>query len=264
MKKELNMDEIKTIEFQILTEIDSFCKKNNIRYFLTFGTLLGAIRHKGFIPWDDDIDIFIPREDYNRFINTFKSERYICYSYETHPNYPFDFAKVIDSSTIKEEPIRTAKNIQLGIDVDVFPLNYYYFDGFDKKIYKSWKKYCALWRISVSKFKHRNIFKTVVYFPIKATCALFRKQIVKKIDHLTNSRSGDYPIGYITAFCVSEKIRTYKLEWFDGVDECLFEGKKFNVPRGYDELLTNIYGDYMKLPSKENRISHHRNKCFYK
>ena len=93
--KELSLQELKDIEFDMLKMFDAFCKENNIKYFLAYGTLLGAIRYKKFIPWDDDVDLLIPREDYNRLISLFQNtERYQLFAFEKNENYCFPYAKL--------------------------------------------------------------------------------------------------------------------------------------------------------------------------
>ena len=102
--KELTLQELKEIEFEILKTFDSFCKENNIRYYLSHGTLLGAVRYKKFIPWDDDVDLLIPREDYNRMITLFKdTEKYKLFAFEKDENYLYPFAKLCDMTTYKDE-----------------------------------------------------------------------------------------------------------------------------------------------------------------
>ena len=98
--KELSLQEIKQVELEILKEFNSFCEENNIRYFLAFGTLLGAIRYKGFIPWDDDVDVLVPRDDYNRLLKQFQNnEKYCLYAFERDKKYSFPFAKLCDMKT---------------------------------------------------------------------------------------------------------------------------------------------------------------------
>lgn len=102
---------------------DSFCKENDIKYFLSNGTLLGAVKYKGFIPWDDDIDVFVPREDYNRLIALFKDdEKYCLFAFEKNSKFLYPFAKLCDMKTRKEEN-NTKSGVVLGIDIDIFPLD---------------------------------------------------------------------------------------------------------------------------------------------
>ena len=109
----------------MLKEIDSFCRTNGITYYLAFGTLLGAVRHQGFIPWDDDIDIMMPRKDYERFEQAFSSvKNYRFLTKNNTENFPYPYGKVIDTRTVKKEPLRTRYQV-IGLDIDVFPIDNY-------------------------------------------------------------------------------------------------------------------------------------------
>ena len=120
--KKLTLDEVKKIQLEILAYIDSFCKKNNISYFINYGTLLGAVRHKGFIPWDDDIDISMDREHYNMFIEKFNqdSSKYKILSLDTDKAYFNNFIKVVDTTT-KIVDNRNYKTFSCGVCFDIFP-----------------------------------------------------------------------------------------------------------------------------------------------
>ena len=135
--KYLSMDEIKSVELEILKYIHNFCIENDIKYFLNYGTLIGAVRHKGFIPWDDDIDICMFRKDYEKFIDLFSKDDgiYKILSLETDDKYYNNFMKVINSKT-KIEDERNYKTYDLGIFVDIFPI-----DSFDdlKLVEKTYK-----------------------------------------------------------------------------------------------------------------------------
>jgi len=133
--KELTLQELKDIEFDILKMFDAFCKENNIRYFFAYGTLLGAIRYKGFIPWDDDVDVLVPREDYDRLLKLFTdSEQYRLYAYEREPKYRYPFAKLCDMTTRKDEG-GYENGVELGVDIDIFPL-----DAWDNDLEKAKKE----------------------------------------------------------------------------------------------------------------------------
>lgn len=122
--KKLTLDEVKKIQLEILAYIDSFCKKNNISYFINYGTLLGAVRHKGFIPWDDDIDISMDRKYYNMFIEKFNqdSSKYKILSLDTDKAYFNNFIKVVDTTT-KIVDNRNYKTFSCGVFVDIFPMD---------------------------------------------------------------------------------------------------------------------------------------------
>ena len=118
---EIPLEELKSRQLEILTRIDKFCTEHNIQYSLAFGTLLGAIRHKGYIPWDDDIDIMMLRSDYNRFISLFYDEQLRVLSIENESRYILPFAKVVDNNSILIE--QSTMELPLGIYVDIFPVD---------------------------------------------------------------------------------------------------------------------------------------------
>ncbi|MFR5682857.1 MAG: phosphorylcholine transferase LicD [Clostridia bacterium] len=119
----MSLEEIKSIQLDILSQVANYCDRNGLRYFLAYGTLLGAVRHKGYIPWDDDIDIMMPRPDYMQFINSFNNEKCALRvgSHYLDKNYPYVIAKVYDTSTLCKENIDVEYSI--GINIDVFPID---------------------------------------------------------------------------------------------------------------------------------------------
>ena len=120
--KMVTMDESRNIQLNILREIHKICEENNLRYYLAYGTLLGAVRHKGFIPWDDDIDIVMPRPDYIRFFEIAKSDTCDFYSIEKNDEYIYSFGKASRKNTVIIPDGMRCK-IELGISVDIFPLD---------------------------------------------------------------------------------------------------------------------------------------------
>ena len=122
---EITLEEIKKIELDILSYVSDFCNNNNIKYYLWGGTLLGAIRHGGFIPWDDDIDIAMPRSDFELFLSKFDSENYGVSYCGIDCNHPYWHAKVYHKNTQKVEPIYYKGDFSIGIDIDVFVLDSY-------------------------------------------------------------------------------------------------------------------------------------------
>ena len=120
MREICNLSEIKKIELDILRAFRSFCEKNSLRYFLAYGTLLGAVRHGGFIPWDDDIDVAMPRTDYERFLKEFRDERYEVYDL-SKKGYFYPFAKLCDTTTVLIEEMSVKNSI--GVYIDIFPMD---------------------------------------------------------------------------------------------------------------------------------------------
>ena len=259
--RELSVEECKKISLDILIDVAKFCDENNITYYLSVGTLLGAIRHKGYIPWDDDIDIMMPRPDFKKFLNNYKHKYYRVYKPSEGMYY---YGKVYDSRTIKyESNIDYKKYEPTGVDIDIFPLDGIVND--EKIINKLYKKECfleMLWRLSNQPIFYRKN-------PLKAINRIIpriigTKRLVKMIEK--NAQTYDYdssdyvvrmrrsPNGFTGALPKS----VYEKDYAE------FEGRKFCIPKGYDEWLTKFFGDYMKLPPVEERKQLHDCKCYMK
>lgn len=264
--QELSLNEMKKIEFNILKMFDSFCKDNNIRYFLTYGTLLGAIRYKGFIPWDDDLDVLVPREDYDRLIKIFQdTEQYHLFAFEKDNNFLFPFAKICDMTTKKVEPGHN-HNSALGLDIDVFPL-----DAWDSDLSKAKKEVKQIRRnslflnlIKLEKPVTKNIFKRVVFIVAAFFCRLFGSgffinNIIK--ESKKTSVSGARYLGCKT-WCVYGEKGIIPAEAYSDAVEVEFEGERFPAPIGYDLVLTCLYGDYLPEPPVEKRKTHHSFKAY--
>ncbi|MBQ9097610.1 MAG: LicD family protein [Clostridia bacterium] len=265
--RELSFEEIKKYELDILKEVAEFCDKNNLRYFLAFGTLIGAVRHKGFIPWDDDIDIQMPREDYNKFIQTFESENYkLVQPYDKQAKHTI--AKVIDKRTLKiEKSIKYKKGEELGIDVDIFPIDGQPYE--EKEFLKYFNKKHLLYKmfsyivIDVKAYSIRG--KLAFGIPILISKCIGKNLIMKRIDKISARypyEENDY-VGSTSSLYEGVENRTLK-QWYDGTAEVDFEGYKFKAPVGYCEILTQLYGNYMQLPPEEQRVTHHSNHCYLK
>ena len=263
--KELSFDEAKTIELDILLHISDFCKKNNLHYFLAYGTLIGAVRHKGFIPWDDDIDINMPRQDYNWLIENYNkinpNGRYQLISpYSKEARH--SFVKIIDTYTVKIEEGIDYNDRYLGVDIDIFPL-----DGqpnSDEKFNRWYNKLMRVYRIYFyCKIDQSTSFKKRTAIPLLRLLYNGGRNALKKAEKLHKK----YPyekskyIGAVECMFNSRGNR-YQKEWFDHAIEAEFEGHLLWIPCGYNQILTQVYGDYMKLPPKEKQVSHHKNKMY--
>lgn len=264
--KELSLQELKEIEFDILKMFHKFCQENNIQYFLAYGTLLGAIRYKGFIPWDDDVDVLVPREDYERLITLFQdSEKYRLFSYEKDCSYLFPYAKICDMTTKKEEFVDNSK-LDLGVDIDIFPL-----DAWDDDLEKAKKeaKYIKrnMFYLGLSKRKKPDSVNPIKRF-IKGVSMIFCKLMgseffLKKILKASNKpeQKGNNYVGS-KSWCVYGARGIIPAEAFAEAIEIPFEGEMFFAPKGYDTYLTCLYGDYLPEPPKEKQKTHHSFKAY--
>jgi lipopolysaccharide cholinephosphotransferase len=264
--KEISFEEAKQLELDILVDITNFCDSHGLRYCIAYGTLIGAIRHRGFIPWDDDIDINMPRKDYEEFLRTYNADgkkyRVIDPSSEMARH---SFAKVIDTRTVKDEPM-IAYEQPLGIDVDIFPL-----DGMpdNEQEFEEW--YRELYKI-YAKFTLKNL--RAAYYPKLTTrLKLKAKQLFcpsrKKLLARAQALHEKYPyessrfVGCVESQYNGKGNRTEKENFAETVN-VEFEGLSFKAPIGYDQILRSLYGDYMQLPPEEKRMTHHTNKMYWR
>ena len=258
--KDIGLEESKQIQINILSYVDKICKEHNIRYSLYGGTLIGAIRHKGFIPWDDDIDIIIPRCDYNRFIRVFDNANgiFILHSLENDSTYEFPYAKVEDCRTIL---IEESKTNNYGIAIDVFPCDYV--GNTKKEAIKFVKRRDIIRKLYLAKLVIPSIRNTwykrwairllkglLFFIPIRSLAALRSKQ-AKQIKEKTKY-SADVVL--VSNYGIKEIIPT---ELFDNLNEVEFEGLKFSAFEHYDIYLGSVFGNYMQLPPENKRVSPH-------
>ena len=265
--KEIEIEELRQIQIELLKSIALFCDKNGLRYFLTGGTLLGAIRHRGFIPWDDDIDIAMPREDYEVFIKSYYSEgnqhRVVtCYSQK---EYYLPFAKVVDENTILIEKLE--HNSTIGVFVDVFPLDRFDFsDTQINRFYKQQRRRIRFLSVKTLPLDRVHTRKKIVALILKFLClGVSSNSIAKRIDKEAQKASS--PKGEVICVAVAMtygKKEFLKKSLFDESVDVLFQNYVFHAPKGYDEVLRRYYGDYMELPPIEKRVTHHNFKAYYK
>lgn len=269
--KNIGLKEIQQLELEIMKDVHRFCKENNIKYYLSGGTLLGAIRHKGFIPWDDDIDIIMPRPDYERFIKEYKSKKpyYTLTCIQNNSQHLFTFAKLFDSRTIKIEKGLDYSNANRGgVEIDIFPM-----DGLPKdenksdRYFKNQKNIFRCYSLAVGELKNsKNIFKKILkYIPLKVCKFIGKEYFI----NLINNRAKKYNFNdseYVACSIVpyyGNKERILKEDYINQI-EVEFESEVFYAPKGYHKYLSNLYGNYMELPPKEKRVTHHQCDIYWK
>lgn len=259
--KELSLQELKEIEFEMLKMFDAFCRENNIRYYLSHGTLLGAIRYGKFIPWDDDVDLLVPREDYNRLITLFKdSEKYRLFAFEKDVQYRFPFAKLCDMTTLKVEH-GYDNGLNLGVDIDLFPLDAWN-DDFEKAKKEARTINLNMTGLSLSKLVDlcpadslRHFVKRFVIRICKLLGSRFFIQNIVRLSCNDSSSKSKY-LG-CKVWCVYGAKGIIPAEVFNETIDIEFEGELFPAPTDYDTYLRCLYGDYMPEPPKEKQKTHH-------
>ncbi len=248
------VSQIQEIVFRILCDVDDYCEKNGIRYYLSGGSCLGAIRHQGFIPWDDDADIMIPRPDYDRFLKGFMEtygSKYGVGSLSTDKDWEIPFGRIWDRSTVARFKYLAVKDI--GVFLDVFPI-----DGLPEKarkqstIYKKLKvlnilRHAAL-RLKFKKEEKYRFLKRLLHLICKPIGARFFARSMEKCVDRYDFDSSKYVA--VSLACHYGEKETIEQKEMASVKKVSFEGRLLPVPIGYDIYLHNLYGDYM-IPQRE-------------
>ena len=270
--QKMSIEEIKACEYELLCKIDTVCREQSLRYSISGGTLIGAIRHKGFIPWDDDIDIAMPRPDYEKFISYCKSHDtgFGLLAHDLNSNYRNLFAKVYDKDTIILDETTDLKDTELGIYVDIFPL-----DGLGNSERDAKKQFFSAeiereilnatnW-LKFSKSKtHKWYVEPIRYFVFILSRICNANHLIEKIENKNSKYSFDES-EYAGCLCGSYRLKEImKKEVFSNYIDLSFEGGVFKGFRDYNEFLSRIYGDYMKLPPEEKRVTHHTFEAYFK
>lgn len=252
------LKKVQQTELSILKDVAAFCEKNDINYCITSGTLLGAVRHSGFIPWDDDIDISMPRKDYEKFISFAHNflEGYEIISTKINNQYPIAIAKVRKCGTVMKEPSMAHLDINHGVWIDVFPL--------DKVNNLE----------TLGKRAHRfNLITTVINYKLKVSvpkkivtkliCMILSIFSVAQLDEfrtkiMTSDEKTDAE--YYTSFAsnLGPKKLFFNKDVYFPLKKIKFENEMFFAPAQSEVWLSSAYGDYMKLPPENERVNRHK------
>lgn len=247
----------------VLSEVIRVCEANGINYIAVGGTLLGAIRHKGFIPWDDDADIAMPREEYDKFVllcrNGALSKGFTLQEYgKEEPNYGQSWIRVrMDNTLCVIDYHRLNGWKHLGVFVDVFPFERSYTNNM-RIIVKTLKKYKKINRTLNNRIAFNlNTFKSKCFRIVTSFCsidALFKKRLRVLTSLSKDSYKDKYIIDYNTPYGINKGV--FDRIIFDNTIKVPFENIKIQIPKEYDYLLTLQFGDYMVLPPPNKRIGH--------
>ncbi len=261
----LSIDEYKGKVLEVLVKIDKICRENNIEYYLGYGTLIGAIRHNGFIPWDDDADIIMLRAEYDRLREAINSGdygiRFIDISNNQNTIYPF--GKVCDTQThLHEKNFRAVEGY--GAFVDVFPLDFLPEDAIERA--KLCKRTRTLARIITHSARTGYEKTGSVSLNVKRSIAmhLFRLLNTGKLVRMLDNqlREINKSATQIVGLPWDRGELSYPRTYFESHEEHEFEGHLLYIPVKFDEILRSNYGDYMQFPPEEQRKYSHSLECY--
>ena len=270
-EKNFSIRAVQKIEIAILKDINDFCKRHNIRYILYCGTLLGCIRHGGFIPWDDDIDIAMSLSDFKTFSNLIIKDEKFLEKYNVYGSYgdykSFDiWIKIVRKKTAYFEKECLDSKIDKGVSLDIYPL----IGEYDGKIAKSLQSKAIKLQHNIHLLQHAKM--TDYYFVRDPKIKKFAKAIRFFPDFLPN-----FMINAIKTIFWPDPVRckmagTIDFAPFKGkyeykkcaeIIEGVFDGDKYPIPKDYDYFLNIMYGNYMELPPEEKRKPHHSGNVFF-
>lgn len=247
-------------ELEILKEAARICEQNKLQYFLYWGTLLGAIRHKGFIPWDDDIDIAMPRKDYEQFLDLCKDHldpKYYLHCNDTDPLYWLPFAKIREINTVFDEEITARLNIPRGIFIDIYPL-----DNANRQASLLQKVQAnAVNRLGILILLRRGISLEVISSKMKLVyfiTRMFPLHFLSKLQQgiMSWNKNDDAPYFIVWDTKTDYIKRTMLKDKYLPAVRVEFEGEIFDAPGDWDHILSNLYNDYMQLPPEDERVDH--------
>lgn len=255
---EATLTELKKIEIAMLREFVNVCDQLKLRYYLLGGTLLGAVRHQGFIPWDDDIDVGMLREDYEIFLQkgaALLPEHLFIQTNQSDPGYVHCFAKIRNSNTTFVEISARKMNIHHGVFIDIFPLDFYPDDAGERRKF-DWSRKWYEHRISVvfdlpGNYTLKGVVKkclTKILLPSLQAAIEKRDALYQKVP--VSSMIANYGGAW-------GKKEIVPASWYGKGAKVMFEGMELSAPAEYDKWLTQVYGDYMQLPPVEKRVGHH-------
>lgn len=270
MRKIDSLEELKEIQLNILVALHRFCVEHGIKYSLAAGSLIGAVRHKGFIPWDDDIDIYLMRHEYNKLISLFPNnyeEKYCLLTIERDKNWHRSYGKLCDNRTIEIEETRN-KSEGIGIGIDIFPIDDVPDDLTEWMLYEKLRRLLRnmMTLKSLELSKKRSIIKNIlVLFSRIVLSPLSFRYLSKIIDNYAQKcNMKGYSHVYENCLGVYNSKHPWLKHDLEEVIDVIFEGHGVKIMQGYDDYLVTIYGDYMQLPPEEKRVTHHAFKAYWK
>ncbi len=258
------LEKLHLVHLELADELHRICVENNINYFIVAGTLLGAIRHEGFIPWDDDFDLGMLRNDYEKFKEVLKKELHDDYYFmdmDNNEHYSLPFIKLMKKNTLIAEGNLPDNLENYGIFIDVFPFDSVPNNSLKKQYHKITTEVYKKLLLAKNNYKINisSSIKSVFYTVLKLISKLFSNNFLKKRLNYISSKYNNEESEFITniggAYGYSKE--TIQRSWTQSLKLYDFAGRKYYSFSNYDAYLTNLYGNYMELPPVEDRGDRH-------
>ena len=270
----LSMRDTQQIALEILHTVAQICEERNLRYYLVYGTLIGAVRHHGFIPWDDDVDIMMPRPDYDKLLEYLEDHigeypHLQVFNRKTCPDYPYMITRISDDRY--EIRMENEKPFGMGVFIDIYP-----YDGRGNEQREAIRFGMKGDRLSSLCYQaSRDHFaietttsplRKMIKYPVYLLCRrLGKERFQDSLEKLARVRPYDLSTYVGCVIWLSWGVKDmYLRKWFDAYTYMPFEQYRFRVPAAYDKILRHTYGDYMQLPPEEDRVGHHYYKAYKK
>lgn len=272
MPKEITLQDSQKLVLQILEFLKKICDEYDLKYYIMYGTLIGAVRHKGYIPWDDDVDVVMPRGDYNRLVEIMRNQkgRYRLVSFETNPKFTAPLPKIIDTKTELIQKYDFYERVNLGLYIDIFIAD----NAGDtieeaEEFYKrSYAEYTKWYKSDLKLFLHkksklRSVLSFIKRLPYRLRGISHYLTQLKKISSKYENTKTNY-VAITNSGSNEGKRNIFKASDFGEGVMLEFENINFRAPNEYKNLLEVEYGDYMKLPPKDKQVSHHSYELYWR
>lgn len=261
--KDKKLRQVQETSLKLAKYFSDFCDQNGLLCYLCGGGAIGSIRHQGFIPWDDDLDFFMPRSDYEKLLILWKEQesdkKYVLLRASKEYNDRNSFTTLRDKETTFVKTYQEDLDISHGIQIDIFPLDIAPAKNYQRKIQKFWALVHAVYSSQQIPQNHGVFFAKLGKLLLNLAPTQLNKYHVWRYAEKKMTKYNSQETGFVTELCVGPRYmgNVYPQKDFSSAKKVTFEDSKLPIPIGYDNYLSNVFGDYMQLPPEDQRVAHH-------